>query len=121
MINREILRFGCVGIAATTMHLFVSALLLWMFPRMALIVVNTMAFFAAFSISYVGHRYYTFSRKGSPIRFFATSLTGLGINNSIVLIASSLTGARFLSIVIGTAIAPFLVFLLSKFWAFKVE
>lgn len=119
MIKGELFRFCFVGAAATITHLVAAALLLSLLPAFNLVAINTAAFFVAFTVSYLGHRHYTFSREGSPFRFFLTSVVGLLINNTVVVVVNSFTGAHFIAIVIGTSIAPVAVFFLSKYWAFE--
>lgn len=119
MITGEFFRFCFVGGAATVTHLMAAALLLWLLPNFDIVVINTFAFAMAFSVSYLGHRHFTFNREGSPLKFFLTSIVGLLINNAVVLAVSTMTDVRFIAIVIGTSVAPVAVFLLSKYWAFE--
>lgn len=119
MITGEFVRFCFVGGAATMTHLVAAVLLLWLLPGLNVIAINTIAFLVAFSVSYLGHRHFTFSREGSPLKYFLTSLVGLLINNAVVLTVSVFTDVRLAAIVIGTSIAPVAVFFLSKYWAFE--
>jgi len=120
MLNEmQLARFGVVGAIATAVHLTVAAILLYVLPIFPVVLINTFAFLLAFSVSFTGHRYYTFSREGSLFRFFFTSLIGLLTNTTIIIILDSLGANRFLAVFIGTSLSPIIVFVLAKHWAFK--
>lgn len=120
---REIMIYGFVGIAA----LIVQDAIYWLahrngvFPSVAMIMGNVGGMFVA----YFGHIKYTFKKerysKREFVKFFITSAIGLMIN---------VGGVRFITKVLlltpawgllPTFITPFITFLISKFWAFRVK
>ncbi len=117
-LNTEVTRFACVGGLATVTHLTVAAILLRLIPAAPTLVINTIAFCIAFGVYSAGHRYFTFNRTGSPVKFMVTAVSGLIVNNSVVAVLTSLFDIRYAAILAGTAIAPVAVFILSKYWAF---
>ncbi len=120
---REILVYGMVGIAA----LIVQDLIYWfahrngVFPSVAMILGNIGGMF----IAYFGHIKYTFKKERYSKREFAKFVITSGIGLLI-----NVGGVRFITKVlllsptwglIPTFITPFITFLISKFWAFRVK
>lgn len=118
----EPLRFAIVGIAATLTHLIVARVLLslWI-NNQSLLAINTTAFLCAFVVSFIGHRYVTFQREGSVVRYMGVAVLGYMLNNIVALTVSYMGGGIFFAIVCGTVTVPVLVYLLSKIWAFQIE
>lgn len=110
-----------VGVAATGTHLIAASIFVALFRDFEAVAINTVAFCVAFVVSYAGHRYVTFGKAGSPAKFLATSLAGLAVNNAVVYAVSAYVDVRLVAIVIGTLIAPGIVFLLSKYWVFRTK
>lgn len=115
----EVLRFCLVGGFATLTHLGVATLLVQRFAPLNVFMVNLLAFTCAFWVSFVGHRYFTFRTKGSVLKFLMSSLVGLAVNNTFLAVAFRMSKDDLLSIVTAAAIAPIVVFILSRFWVFK--
>jgi putative flippase GtrA len=121
---REIVVYGMVGITA----LVVQDLIYWaahhyygVFPSVAMILGNIGGMF----IAYVGHIKFTFKKerysKREFVKFVITSGIGLLINVGGV---RFITKVLLLSPVWGlapTLVTPFITFLISKFWAFRVK
>lgn len=119
---REVLVYGAVGISA----LIVQGLIYWIahryfsvFPSVAMILGSMGGMF----IAYVGHIKYTFKKhrysKHEFMKFLVTSMIGMVINVGAV---RFITKVLLLSPDWGlapTLIAPFVTFLISKFWAFR--
>lgn len=120
-------RFALVGAAATAVHLLVVKIYFSLVQTGALTPVkydeymaNSLAFMVAFSISYFGHRYFTFKQAGSIIRLFLVALTGFLINNIVLtglLNFSAISG--WLAVTISTLTVPIITFILAKAWVFK--
>ena len=120
----QLMRFGLVGMLATATHgtayfYFVTAELLT--PVMA----NFAAYAIAFSLSFIGHRYWTFgdTRSGRDpyalLRFLTVSLSGLGVNTAAVLVLVTyfqLPAWTPLIVIVG--VTPVCTFLFSRFWVF---
>lgn len=120
---REILVYGMVGVAA----LIVQDAIYWlahrngMFPSVAMILGNVGGMFVA----YFGHIKYTFKKERYSKREFAKFVITSGIGLLI-----NVGGVRFITKVlllsptwglVPTFITPFITFLISKFWAFRVK
>ncbi|MCW1884341.1 GtrA family protein [Luteolibacter flavescens] len=77
----QLVRFGCVGVAASAVHLVVVSALV---PAGILpLVANVAGFAAAFHVSYYGHRGWTFRRRGGSReygRMLGVSLAGFAMN-----------------------------------------
>lgn len=121
---RELMVYGVVGITA----LGVQDLIYWVahryygvFPSVSMIMGNIGGMFVA----YVGHIKFTFKKerysKREFLKFVITSGIGLLIN---------VGGVRFITKVLllspawglaPTFVTPFITFLVSKFWAFRVK
>ena len=123
----QLARFGAVGLAATAVHALIYTLAVEPLAVPAM-TANVLGFACAFSLSFYGHRYWTFPHDGSlspaalrasGIRFFVTALLGLASNSAITWLLverlrqpprSALAGILF--------VTPALVFAGSKWWAF---
>jgi putative flippase GtrA len=121
----QIMRFGMVGSAATLTHAGVYYYLVAgkvLTPLLA----NFAAYVVAFSISFLGHRHWTFgdARKDrrnnyAIFRFLSVSLSGLAINSAAVLLLVNLLRLPDwtpLFVIVG--MTPIFTFLLNRFWVF---
>ena len=124
-VASQLTRFGVIGILATAIHAIVYGGLVRFgaaLPQLA----NLVAFMIAFVFSYMGHSRFTFpdkrhsaSRTGS--RFLAAALFGYVLNAGAVFLTTYVLGwqpaaALFFMVLV----TPTAVFLLSKYWAFRV-
>ena len=120
---RQISRFGFVGIVATAVHVGVGLGLhegaglrpLW---------ANLVAFGCALGVSFLGQTRLTFPDStadgGAFVRFAVVAVSGLGLNQSIVwLVTSVFARPYWLALVIVIFTVPGITFLLLKFWALK--
>lgn len=118
-------RFGLIGILATTIHITI----VWTLISTTLISVleaNSIAFGCAFWVSFLGNYLFTFRAPGSPrkaiFRFMAIT-SGAFFLNSILL--STILEMRLLNptlVTIGAAaIIPLVSFLASRFWGFAKQ
>lgn len=121
--SRTLLRFATTGILATLVHM-TTALWLLGVPNASVMAANTIAFFTAFSVSFIGNYLWTFRVHGhfrrSLIRYLVVAGTAF-LANSLGL-TSLLTIDRLdprAAIVLSAAIVPLCTFALSRLWAFK--
>lgn len=112
------LRFILVGGLATLVHILVAGTLLAIFEPQPY-VANFIAFLVAFGVSYCGHRYLTFARRGSILRFFVVAIAGFALNNLLLTGLLALGLSAFLAIVVATALVPVFSYLASSLWAFR--
>ena len=86
---------------------------------------NPVAFAVAFCVSFAGHFGYSFAGSGAPIwraasRFALVAIAGFVVNQTIlVILLSSGRLTPIPSLLVSTCFAVAVVFLLSKFWAFR--
>ena len=120
---REVVRFGTVGAGATLVHLIVA----WIANRLGGIppfTANGCGFVAAFSLSYLGHFYWTFSRQSGHARhlprFIVVALFGYALTNLIVWLVTSNGGYPFEASLGAILVAvPASTWVLSRIWAFR--
>lgn len=119
----QVLRFGLVGAAATAVHSGVYlATAQWLPPLAA----NTAGFAAAFSVSFLGHRWWTFAHsdvewRSSLLKYLVTALLGFASNSLITWILVVKWGQPPATALWGIAlVTPALVFVCSKWWAFAL-
>lgn len=116
-------RFGLVGLFATTVHVAVFWLLLT-FAKFTPTLANSLAFLAAFWISFIGNYLWTFRSPGCPrraiFRFFVIAVSAFGVNT---LILAFLVHKGWFSPVVSAALAASLVsvisFSASRLWGFE--
>ena len=72
----ELIRFVIVGGMSTVVDLVVTTVLVFTTALNANFI-TTIAFLTAFLVSFFGHRYFTFKRKGSILSFFALAVSTL--------------------------------------------
>ncbi|MFD0895398.1 GtrA family protein [Luteolibacter ambystomatis] len=119
-LSVQVIRFGCVGVAAMLVHLGVVSVLV---PGgMSPLVANVAAFTVAFQVSYGGHRRWTFEADGgwgAYLRMLAVSLASFALNEAMYAGLLRFTtldyrAALFLVLVV----VAFLTFAASRLWVF---
>ena len=121
----QLMRFGMVGGAATLTHAGVYYYLVagkLLTPLLA----NFAAYAVAFSVSFIGHRHWTFgdARKDrrnnyAIFRFLSVSLSGLAINSAAVLLLVNLLRLPdWTPLIVIVGMTPIFTFLLNRFWVF---
>lgn len=123
---REIItaaRFGLVGLLSTAVHIAIVWLLLTL-ASVGPILANTLAFLAAFCISFIGNYLWTFRSPGSPrraiFRFFVIAVSAFVVNTLIL--AFLVHKAWFLpvtSAILSASLVPTITFLASRLWCFE--
>lgn len=115
-------RFGCVGIAATLLHIIVVWLLLK--TGLAPLSANALAFLSAFLISFIVNYIWTFRTPGNPrramVRFFIIAASAFFFNT--LLLSFLLKGGWFspvTSAVLSASIVPVISFSASRLWGFS--
>ncbi|WP_367870176.1 GtrA family protein [Luteolibacter sp. Populi] len=117
----QLSRFGCVGAAASIVHLAVVAALvpLGCAPGWA----NLAAFFIAFEVSYRGHRGWTFrdgSGRHARRRMFLTAAVAFAFNEAAYLFL--LGGASMdyrLALAVVLAVQALATFVITRNWVFR--
>lgn len=121
-LEASTLWFLLVGASAALTHLGVFALVQErMWPELA----NALGFCVAFSVSFSGHRYLSFTDARTSVatslgRFAVTAVAGFVSNELIfVLLLRVLKMPALLSLLVALVFAAGQTFLLSRFWAFR--
>ncbi len=114
----EILRFLVVGGAATVTDLAVTILLSY-FTDFNENIITSSAFIIAFWVSYFGHRYFTFKKKGSVLAFFSLAVTTLILRNIIVFLLVRFVIDGLAALIIAMALVTVITFVIAKFKVFK--
>lgn len=122
MINRQILRFFIIGTSASATHFIGVVCLVELFTLQPLIA-NIFAFFLAFQISYIGHRYWTFNHRqhalGSLPKFFTVASFGFIMNEGLFALCLHVFNWYYpIALAITLITVAIMTFILSKFWAF---
>lgn len=119
---REIFAFGVVGITAFLVHFTVVAVTVPL--GVAPLVANVLGFLAAFAVSFVGHRRWSFPAEGRPVapalrRFAVVAVSGFALNESAyaVLLRSTQLDYRVALFIVLVAVAG-LTWLAGRYWAF---
>jgi putative flippase GtrA len=114
----EIVRFAIVGAAATLVHATLNIVLLSFWPDGIAYLINFASFAAAFVVSYGGHSWFTFGRRGGLGKFLAAALAGFALNNLLLALLLAATDNTVLALTVATCAAPALVYVLGKYWVF---
>lgn len=119
---RELVVFGCVGIAATATHYLVAILLVELLG-VSVLSANVGGYCGAVSVSYFGHSRLTFRVSPSKtrlIRYIVVSLCALLLSQ---LLLTFLTAKQWFPYRVNMALVvttvPVASYLLSKFWVYK--
>jgi putative flippase GtrA len=127
ILLRQILRFGVVGLAATAIHAAIYYQTTVAHALLRPVRANAAGFAAAFTVSFLGHRYWTFAHRNaawarSLVKFLVTALLGFGCSMLITWTMVERLQLPAVSALWGIVlITPALVFVCSKWWAFAVS
>jgi putative flippase GtrA len=114
--------FLVVGATAAGVHMAVFMLAT---PHMWPEVANAVGFCVAFVVSFVGHRFLSFSDANTGLwqslrRFAATALAGFAANEVMfIALLRGLSLPDWLALFFALVFASAQTFLLSRFWAFR--
>jgi putative flippase GtrA len=123
---KQLCRFGFVGVGAMIVHWCTAVALVPL--GLQPLVANSIGFLVAFQCSYLGHRYWTFpviastAKQSSYIRFFITALSGFAVNQLLFTLLLQFTDLDYrMALLIVLVLVAFSTFIVSKFWAFRLE
>ena len=118
-------RFVTVGLGATLVHVAVYAGTIELLDT-APLSANALGFATAVTLSFLGHRSWTFrdragrSGRDALLRFWGVALLGFLLNTLFVQLVTGTLGWSYdWAIPPMVAITPVVTFLLSKFWVFR--
>ena len=107
----ELIRFVIVG-GMSTVLVFTTAL--------NANFITTIAFLTAFLVSFFGHRYFTFKRKGSILSFFALAVSTLILRNIFVwFMLHILNLSNYPALIIAMVLVTGITYFVAKFKVFK--
>ncbi len=117
----ELLRFAVVGGLATVVDLIVTfALVYGLDMGQHENIVTSCAFAIAFFVSYFGHRFFTFHKSGSAVKFLALALSTLVLRNVIVWLLTDFDIMRGIApLILAMALVTVITYIVSKFGIFK--
>lgn len=119
----QVFKFSLVGVTALLVHWLVVLLLVSL--GWAALLANCYGFAVAFSVSYLGHRRWTFetfetAHSMSLPRFILMSLSGFMLNETLFYLLLKFTSLNYqLALFLVLGIVALLTFSVSKFWVFK--
>lgn len=115
----ELIRFVIVGGMSTVVDLVVTTVLVFTTALNANFI-TTIAFLTAFLVSFFGHRYFTFKRKGSILSFFALAVSTLILRNIFVwFMLHILNLSNYPALIIAMVLVTGITYFVVKFKVFK--
>lgn len=115
----ELIRFVIVGGMSTVVDLVVTTVLVFTTALNANFI-TTIAFLTAFLVSFFGHRYFTFKRKGSILSFFALAVSTLILRNIFVwFMLHILNLSNYPALIIAMVLVTGITYFVAKFKVFK--
>lgn len=123
MLNRRVLMFIAVGVAAAAVHfaLVLALAELWHWPPL---LANPAGWALAFVVSYSGHRSLTFADTRAPLarsvrRFLVVSASGFVVNQSVYALLLEQGGMEYrVALAVALIVVAVLTFMASRWWAF---
>ena len=117
----ELLRFAIVGGLATIVDLAVTFTMVYGLDMgQHENIVTSLAFAIAFFVSYFGHRFFTFHKNGSALKFLALALSTLVLRNVIVWGLTEFHIMRGIApLILAMALVTIITYIVSKFGIFK--
>ena len=114
----ELIRFVIVGGMSTVVDLVVTTVLVFTTALNANFI-TTIAFLTAFLVSFFGHRYFTFKRKGSILSFFALAVSTLILRNIFVwFMLHILNLSNYPALIIAMVLVTGITYFVAKFKVF---
>lgn len=114
----ELVRFGIVGAAATAVDLAVTIVLV-MLTSLHENLITTCAFLTAFLVSYFGHSYFTFQKRGSILLFFALTVCTLILRNLVVWLLVMYVTRGLPALITGMVVVTVITYFVAKFKIFN--
>lgn len=115
----ELIRFVIVGGMSTVVDLVVTTVLVFTTALNANFI-TTIAFLTAFLVSFFGHRYFTFKRKGSILSFFVLAVSTLILRNIFVwFMLHILNLSNYPALIIAMVLVTGITYFVAKFKVFK--
>ena len=115
----ELIRIVIVGGMSTVVDLVVTTVLVFTTALNANFI-TTIAFLTAFLVSFFGHRYFTFKRKGSMLSFFALAVSTLILRNIFVwFMLHILNLSNYPALIIAMVLVSAITYFVAKFKVFK--
>jgi putative flippase GtrA len=122
---KRVTRFGITGASAMTVH-FTAAIVLVSYFNITPLIANIIAFMTAFSVSFYGHRRWTFSdinntdMKKTLFKFFITAAISFTLNEAMfAYLLSRHQLAYYFCLAIVLIVVSGVTFIISRYWAFK--
>ena len=118
---RYLIKYGLVGVVATSLHISVAILLTYIYA-LDIVMTNWIAFSVAFFFSYIGNTKFVFEQKVEHqnfIKFFLVSMITLLIITVISYFGKKNQINPYIVIIIISIMIPLTTFLLHKTWTFK--
>ncbi len=119
---RQLIVFGCVGVAATLVH-YCLALFLFSVLGVNILFANLLAYITAVGVSFFGHAFLTFkvpASKGNLVRFVTVSISAfLGSQGVLALLELWGRAPPELNLVFVVVIVPMISFFLNKAWVYR--
>lgn len=123
-IPERIFRFCVIGGSAAAVH-WCMVLIVVSLTGMEPLIANIIAFLCAFSVSYFGHKNWTFEAREqahgpASVKFFTVAVTGFCINESLYALLLKVMHLNYLvGLTIALVAAAVSTFILSQAWAFN--
>lgn len=120
-LSSQLFYFIAIGASSALVHL-ITVLNLVRLLELNPLIANIFAFFLAFNISYLGHKYLTFSKLGKqklslPHFFFVATSAGI-MNEALYGVLLHYTEINYLiALILVLGLVAIYSFLLSRFWA----
>lgn len=120
----QIIRFGLIGCCAAIVNIIMVVWLVEKFNFHPLIA-NIFAFFIAFNISYLGHRYWSFAEANTKHqtalpRFLLVAIASFILNEGLFYIFLNIFNFYYkIALLLVLIIVPIFTFVSSKWWVFK--
>lgn len=119
----QVCRFGIVGVTAAIVNYLIVILLVELLNWLPL-TANVIGFALSFQVSYLGHRFWTFSHKQHNLqslpKFILVATMGFACNESVLaLMLHYMTLSYTISLIVSILTGAILTFICGKLWAFK--
>jgi putative flippase GtrA len=121
-LTHRLIYYGVIGASSAAVHIL-TVLCLVTYLQLQPLIANIFAFLLAFNVSFLGHKYFTFSKlhdqkKLSLPHFFLVASSGGILNELLYFILLHYTTLNYLiALILVLGIVSIYSFVLSRFWA----